>query len=35
MAMQGGKIVDFDIQEALQMKKGLDMDLYHVMEEIT
>lgn len=35
VAMQGGKIVDFDIQEALQMKKGLDMDLYHVMEEIT
>ena len=30
VAMQGGKIVDFDIQEALQMKKGLDMDLYHV-----
>ena len=35
VAMQGAKIVDFDIQEALQMKKGLDMDLYHVMEEIT
>ena len=26
VAMQGGKIVDFDIQEALQMKKGLDID---------
>ena len=35
VAYKHGEFVDFDIQEALQMKKGLDMDLYHVMEEIT
>ena len=34
VAMKDNKIVDYDIQEALQMKKGLDMNLYRVMEEI-
>ena len=28
IAMQNGKIVDFDITEALKMKKKFDMDLY-------
>ena len=32
--MKDDKIVDFDIQEALKMHKGLDMELYRVMQEI-
>ena len=34
VAMKDGKITDFDIQEALKMHKGLDMELYRVMQEI-
>ncbi len=34
VAMKDGKITDFDIQEALKMHKGLDMELYRVMKEI-
>lgn len=34
VAMKDNKIVDYDIQEALHMQKGLDMELYHVMCEI-
>ncbi len=34
VAMKDDKIVDFDIQEALKMHKGLDMELYRVMQEI-
>ena len=34
VAIKANKIVDYDIQEALNMKKSLDMDLYRVMCEI-
>jgi len=34
VGMKDGKIVDYDIQEALKMTKGLDMNLYRVMQEI-
>ena len=34
VAMKDGKIVDYDIQEALRMHKGLDMELFRVMQEI-
>ena len=30
VAMQGGKIVDFDIQEALNMKKDIPEEQYEV-----
>jgi 6-phosphofructokinase 1 len=35
VAMRNDKIVDYDIQEALSKKKGLDMHLYNIMEEIS
>ena len=35
IALKNNKIVDFDIQEALQMKKGLDMDLYQTLLDTT
>lgn len=35
IALKNNKIVDFDIQEALQMHKGLDMDLYHTLMDTT
>lgn len=31
VALKEGRIVDYDIREALNMKKGLDMDLYKIM----
>lgn len=34
VAMKNNSIVDYDIQEALEMKKGLDMDTYQVMKDI-
>lgn len=34
VAMKKNEIVDFDIQEALAMKKGLDMNMYQVMKDI-
>ena len=34
LAIKNGQIVDLDIQEALEMQKGLDMNLYNVMREI-
>ena len=35
VALQQGNLVDYDIQEALKMKKPLDMDLYNMMMEIS
>ena len=35
VAMQGGKIVDFDITEALNMKRHFDKDLYEVALNIS
>lgn len=35
VALKNGKLVDYDIQEALAMKKGLDMSLYQMMMEIS
>ena len=35
VALQQGKLVDYDIQEALKMKKSLDIDLYNMMMEIS
>ena len=35
VAMQNGKIVDFDIQEALAMKKPFDKNLYDIANEIS
>ena len=35
IALKNHEIVDFDIQEALQMKKGLDMDLYQTLLDTT
>ncbi len=35
VAMQGGKIVDFDIDEALAMTKTLDMELYKISSQIS
>lgn len=35
VAMQGGKIVDFDITEALEMKKEFDLDLYETALKIS
>ena len=35
VAMQQGKIVDFDIQEALAMKKPFDKNLYDIANEIS
>lgn len=32
---RGGKVVDFDIEEALSMHKGIDMDLYRVANDIS
>ena len=34
VAMRDNKIVDFDIQEALSMKKPFDMELYRIAQEI-
>lgn len=34
VGMQQNKIVDFDIQEALAMKKPFEEDLYHIAQEI-
>ncbi|MDE6708981.1 MAG: ATP-dependent 6-phosphofructokinase, partial [Oscillospiraceae bacterium] len=35
VAMQNGKIVDFDIKEALSMKKPFDENLYNIANEIS
>ena len=35
VAMQKDQIVDFDIFEALNMKKTIDLDLYRVAHEIS
>ncbi len=35
VGMQGGKIVDFDIQEALSMKKPFELDLYNIANELS
>ena len=35
VAMQGGKIVDIDIEEALEMKKPLDEALYEAEQSIS
>ncbi len=35
VGMQNNKIVDFDIQEALSMKKPFEEDLYHIAGEIS
>ena len=34
LGMQNSKIVDFDIQEALSMKKPFEEELYHIAGEI-
>ena len=35
VGMQQNKIVDFDIQEALSMKKTIDKELYNIADEIS
>ncbi len=35
VGMQNNKIVDFDIQEALKMKKPFELDLYNIAQEIS
>ncbi len=35
VGMQNNKIVDFDIQEALNMKKPFEMELYNIAQEIS
>ena len=35
VAYRGGAFVDYDIQEALEMKKSFDMELYHIANEIS
>lgn len=35
VTVQGGRIVDFDIEEALQMKKPFDFELYRMAHEIS
>ncbi len=35
VAMQKEKIIDFDIYEALAMKSGIDLELYHISNEIS
>lgn len=35
VGMQNNKIVDFDIQEALSMKKPFEIDLYNIADEIS
>ena len=35
IGIKGAEIVDYDIQEALQMKKSFDMELYHIANEIS
>ncbi len=35
VAMQKDEIVDFDIFEALNMKKSIDLDLYKMAHEIS
>lgn len=35
VAMKDGKIVDYDIQEALSMSKDIDLDLYNIANEIS
>ena len=35
VGLQKGEVVDFDIQEALSMKKEFPMDLYKIANEIS
>ena len=35
VVMQGGKIVDMDITEALEMKRPFNMELYRIAHEIS
>ena len=35
VAMQQGKIVDFDITEALNMKRDFDVDLYNAALQVS
>ena len=35
IGIRGAQIVDYDIQEALEMKKSIDMELYHIANEIS
>jgi 6-phosphofructokinase 1 len=35
VAMKGGKVVDYDILEALKMKKDIDRDLVRIANEIS
>ena len=35
VVFRGGKVVDLDIEEALAMHKGIDMDLYRVANDIS
>ncbi|HOV40875.1 MAG TPA: ATP-dependent 6-phosphofructokinase, partial [Oscillospiraceae bacterium] len=35
VGMQNNKIVDFDIQEALKMKKPFETELYNIAQEIS
>ncbi len=35
IGIRGAQIVDYDIQEALEMKKSFDMELYHIANEIS
>jgi cation transport ATPase len=35
VAVQNSKLMDFDITEALEMKKPFDLDMYHIANEIS
>ncbi len=35
IGIKDSEVVDYDIQEALNMKKGFDMELYHIANEIS
>ena len=35
VAMRENHVVDYDIYEALEMQKGIDMDLYNILNEIS
>ncbi|MEG0614898.1 MAG: ATP-dependent 6-phosphofructokinase, partial [Oscillospiraceae bacterium] len=35
IGIRGSKIVDFDIHEALSMKKPFELDLYNIAQEIS
>ena len=35
IALKNSKIVDYDIDEALNMKKGYDEHLYHLLSELS